>query len=156
MRQTPVLSGLELRILGLIRESARSGYDLRKLLGASPGAIYPAVKRLAAAGLIEGRAEATGARKKEMFYATAAGRRALKEGLERPTLEEMRRDPQAVAARLRFLEGAAAAAFLEEYARLSLQCAEELKGTAGLASQHDAALYTARAKWAAGALRRVG
>lgn len=154
MRQTAVLSSLELRILGLIRESARSGYDLRKLLAASPGAIYPAVKRLAAAGLIEGRGEATGARRKEMFYPTAAGRRALKEGLDRPTLEEMRRDPQAVAGRLRFLDGEAAKAFLKEYARLSLQCAEELKGQTGLAAQHDAALYAARAKWAAGALRK--
>ena len=155
MRQTPLLSALELRILGLIRESARSGYDLRKLLGASPGAIYPAVKRLATAGLIEGRREATGARKKEMFHATAAGRRALREGLERPTIDEMRRDPQGVAGRLRFLEGAAAQAFLEEYGRLSAQCAEELKGNSGLAAQHDAALYSARAKWAGAALKKI-
>ena len=89
-----------------------------------------------------------------MFFATAAGRRALKEGLEHPTLDEMRRDPQGVAGRLRFLDGAAARTFLEEYARLSLQCAEELKGHAGLAEQHDAALYAARAKWAAGAIRK--
>jgi DNA-binding PadR family transcriptional regulator len=153
MRQTPVLSDLELRILGLIRESARSGYDLRKQLAASPGAIYPAVKRLAAAGLIEGKPEGSG-RKKETWSATAAGRRTLKEGLERPTIEEMRRDPQAVAGRLRFLDGAAAAGFLDEYARLSLQCAAELKGTPGLSAEHDAALYAARAKWAVGAVKR--
>lgn len=156
MRHAPVLSALELRILGLIRESPRSGYDLRKLLAASPGAIYPAVRRLAAAGLLQGRTGATGARKKEMFHATAAGRRALREGLDRPTVEEMRRDPQAVGGRLRFLDDAAARVFLEEYARLSVQCAEELKGVSGLAAQHDAALYTARAKWAAGALRKLG
>ena len=98
----------------------------------------------------------TGARKKESFHLTAAGRRTLKEGLGRPVIEEVRRDPQAVAARLRFLEGAAAREFLEEYARLSMQCAEELKGGSGLAAQHDAALYTARAKWAAMALRKSG
>jgi DNA-binding PadR family transcriptional regulator len=154
MRHAPILSGLELRILGLIRESSRSGYDLRKLLGASPGAIYPAVKRLAAAGLIEGRSEGGGGRKKETFSATPAGRRALKEGLDRPTLDEMRRDPQAVAARIRFLDGAAAVEFLEEYARLSLECAAELKGDRGLAAEHDAALYAARAKWASAALRK--
>ena len=154
MRQTPILSDLELRILGLIRESARSGYDLRKLLGASPGAIYPAVKRLAAAGLIEGRSDGTGGRKKETFHVTPAGRRALRDGLERPTLDEMRRDPQAVAARLQFLEGAGAVQFLEEYARLSLQCAAELKGDRGLAADHDAAVYAARAKWALAAVRK--
>ena len=155
MRQAAVLSELELRILGLIREAARSGYDLRKALGASPGSIYPAVKRLAAAGLIEGRAEGTGARKKETFHATASGRRALKDGLDLPTIEEMRRDPQAVGGRLRFLDGAAAVAFLEEYARLALQRAAELERESGLAADHDAAIYSARAKWAAAAIKKL-
>ena len=49
---------------------------------------------------------------------------------------------------------AAAAEFLDEYARLSLQCAAELKGTPGLSAEHDAALYAARAKWAASAVKR--
>ena len=155
MRQTAVLSDLELRILGLIREAARSGYDLRKALGASPGAIYPAVKRLAAAGLIEGRAEGTGARKKETFHATAAGRRALKSGLDLPTADEMRRDPQAVGGRLRFLDGAAAVAFLEEYGRLASQRAAELARESGLAAEHDAAIYAARATWAAAVVKRL-
>ena len=143
MRHAAVLSDLELSILGLIHAESRSGYDLRKELQASPGAIYPAVKRLAAAGLIAGK-PMTGARKKESFHLTAAGRRTLKEGLGRPVIEEVRRDPQAVAARLRFLEGAAAREFLEEYARLAAICAEELERQAGLAARHDAALYAAR------------
>jgi hypothetical protein len=70
-------------------------------------------------------------------------------------LEEMRRDPQAVAGRLRFLEGASAAGFLEEYARLASRCAAELEGETGLSAEHDAALYSARAKWAMTTARRL-
>lgn len=153
MRQAPVLSDLEVALLGRIREEPQSGYAIRKTLDASPGAIYPALRRLAAAGLIEGKAE--GARKREVFHATAAGRRALRDALSRPALEEMRRDPQAVAARLRFLDGEAAIGFLEDYARLSTDCATELKGTSGLAAEHDAALYTSRARWAAATIKRL-
>ena len=77
------------------------------------------------------------------------------EAIREALFEEMRRDPQAVAGRLRFLDGPAAAEFLEEYARLSLQCAAELKGASGLAAEHDAARYAARAKWAASAVKRL-
>ncbi|HUP46764.1 MAG TPA: PadR family transcriptional regulator [Thermoanaerobaculia bacterium] len=155
MRHTPVLSNLELHLLGRIREEPRSGYAIRKTLDASPGAIYPALRRLAAAGLIEGKKEGTGARPREVFHATAAGRRALREALSRPTPDEMRHDPQGVAARLRFLEGAAAVAFLEEYGRLSGECASALKGRSSLVNDHDAALYAARARWAAAAVKRL-
>ena len=148
MRSVPILSDLELTILGLIRDRAQSGYELRKHLDASPGAVYPALKRLAAAGLLEAKVE-EGGRRKEVFHATAAGKRALKSGLEKPTLEEMRRDPQSVAARLRFLTGAAAKAFIAEYGRLATQCAADLKGRTDPLSQHDAELYAARARWAA-------
>ena len=155
MRQTPILSDLELRLLGLIRDQPQSGYALRKALGGSPGAIYPALRRLAGARLIEGRAEATGGRQKETFVITAAGRRALREGLERPALEEVRRDPEAVASRLRFLTGAAAAAFLGEFARLSSICAAERKEEEGLAAEYKTAMYNARARWASATGRKI-
>jgi DNA-binding PadR family transcriptional regulator len=147
MRSVAVLSDLELTLLGLVRDEPRSGYDLRKHLDASPGAVYPALKRLSAAGLLDAKAEA-GGRKKETFHITAAGRKALKSGLHKPTLDEVRRDPQAVAERMRFLSGAALKSFLAEYARLSLACAARLKGRKDLLSQHDAAVYAARARWA--------
>lgn len=153
MRHTPILSDLELHLLGCIRQGPQTGYAIRKTIDASPGAIYPALKRLAAAGLIEGKTE--GARKKEVFHATAAGRRALREALSRPTLEELRRDPQSVAGRLRYLEGPAAATFLDDYARLSAECAAELKGRTDLMAGHDAAVYAARAKWAAAAAKKI-
>lgn len=155
MRQTPILSNLELRLLGLIRDVPRNGYALRKELDGSPGAIYPALRRLASAGLIEGRTEATGGRQKETFAITATGRRALREGLDRPTIEEVRRDPEAVAARLQFLSGAAAAAFLDEFARLSTACAADRKGEEGLAAEYEAAMYAARARWAAATAKKI-
>ena len=155
MRQSPILSSLELSILGHIREQPQSGYSLRKTLAASPGAVYPALRRLAEGGLIEGKEEATGQRMRETFHVTAAGRRALRESLQRPALEEVRRDPQAVAERLRFLDDSAAAAFVEEYGRLSGIVAAELRDQTGLAAEHDAALYAARARWAATAAKRL-
>src|SRR5690606_8869973 len=53
---------LEYALIGLIRECPRSGYELRKVFvetamagySGSPGAIYPALRRLEADGLIEG------------------------------------------------------------------------------------------------------
>ena len=147
MRSVSVLSDLELTILGLVRDRAQTGYELRKHLDASPGSVYPALKRLANAGLLEAKVE-PGGRRRETFHATAAGKRALKSGLDKPTIEEMRRDPQSVASRLRFLTGAAAKAFIIEYGRLAAQCAAELKGRPDPLSQHDAELYAARARWA--------
>lgn len=160
MRSVAVLSELELTILGLVRSRPQSGYELRKALAASPGAVYPALKRLAAAGFLKAKPDPSTGRKKETFHATAAGRRALQSALQKLRLEEVRRDPQAVASRLQFLTGRAAAAFLAEYARLSAICAAELRGKAGLLAGHDAELYAARGRWAAkaakGVIRRAG
>ena len=51
MRNAPLLSDLELVILGFLRERPRSGYDIRKALSSasvsdSPGTVYPALHRL--------------------------------------------------------------------------------------------------------------
>src|SRR3954447_18311833 len=79
MKSTPLLSDLELALIGLIREQPRSGYALRKAIvdfpqfSDSPGAIYPALRRLRAGGLIEVSGDAT-PRKTEVFRITAAGR----------------------------------------------------------------------------------
>lgn len=155
MRQTPILSDLELAILGRIRDEPQSGYALRKTLAASPGAVYPAIRRLAAAGLISGREEATGGRRRETFQITPAGRRALRESLDGPALDEVRRDPDAVASRLRFIDGPAAGGFLEEFARLCAACAAERKQDRSLESEYLVAVYTARSRWAASAAKRL-
>lgn len=77
---------LEYALLGLIRESPRSGYDLRKVFvetamagySGSPGAIYPALGRLEDDALIEGSEEPGGpGRPRREFRLTDMGEAAL-------------------------------------------------------------------------------
>lgn len=76
-------SALAFALLGLIGQEARSGYDLRKFFSAtplisfsdSPGAIYPALRRLEARGLVRGHMEeGSGLRRRRIFELTARGR----------------------------------------------------------------------------------
>ncbi len=80
-------------LLGLLHQHAMSGYDLRKIftttaMGSfsdSPGAIYPALKRLEGQGLIRGTEEAsTGQRKRRVFKITREGLAELKRWLTGP------------------------------------------------------------------------
>ena len=144
MKTQPVLSDLELSILGLLRERPRSGYEIRHILDASPGSVYPAIHRLESAGLIAGNS------------VTEAGRRALRQALL-PTIDkdQLRRKPDEVAFRMRFLTPAALTAFLREYARRCDELADELKGADDVLSRHDAAIFAARSRWAAQAVRKA-
>lgn len=170
MKSTPLLSDLELALVGLIREQPRSGYALRKAIGEyprfsdSPGAIYPALRRLREGGLIEASGEATG-RKTEIFRITAAGRRALRAALEAPPSERESAERQM----LRFafldleLDTAAVAAFLERCAEIAHERAARLRGrravtlrdAARLAIDHEVEVQVARAKWAEREAKRL-
>jgi hypothetical protein len=141
MKTLPVPSPLELSILGLLRGGARTGYEIRKSLAASPGAVYPAMRRLEKAGLVAGS------------DLTALGRRVLRGAASAIDKDELRRGPDAVAARMRFLTGASAAAFLREYGRLCGEIASELRSADDVLGQHDAAVFAARARWA---IRQAG
>jgi DNA-binding PadR family transcriptional regulator len=85
------LSSLDLALLGLLARKTASGYELRKIfqttpLGSysdSPGSIYPALRRLEALGLIRGRTERTGRRRRPLAI-TDRGRSALKDWLTTP------------------------------------------------------------------------
>ena len=77
---TPTTLGYAL--LGLLHQEPRSGYDLRKIFettpmghySGSPGAIYPALRRLKQQGLIEGQVDRTKSlRPREVFQPTEAG-----------------------------------------------------------------------------------
>jgi DNA-binding PadR family transcriptional regulator len=79
-KRTP--TALEYALLGLVQQHPQSGYDLRKVfettaLGSysgSPGAIYPALRRLERKGLVEGEVDSTKAlRPKKVFHVTEAG-----------------------------------------------------------------------------------
>jgi DNA-binding PadR family transcriptional regulator len=75
-------------ILGVLGLGPRTGYDIKKLTdvstrffwGASYGQIYPELRRLAAAGLVEADQPA-GARRRRVYRLTAAGRSALRDWL---------------------------------------------------------------------------
>jgi PadR family transcriptional regulator, regulatory protein AphA len=72
-------------ILGMLGWRPMSGYEVKSLVdrstrffwAASYGQIYPELRRLSAAGLIEGRASPQGGRRRNVYRLTAAGRREL-------------------------------------------------------------------------------
>ncbi len=168
MRQIPILSDLELAILGFLREEPRSGYALRKVfatgpIGDSPGSVYPALRRLASGGLIAAAADTSSGRGKETFHLTAAGKRLLREVLsQRFTIADVKRNADAVIFRLPFVEAelgrAAASSFLADYASACAAVASELKRERSAVAEHGAAVFAARARWAtkAAASRRRG
>jgi PadR family transcriptional regulator AphA len=75
-------------ILGVLGLGPRSGYDIKKLTdystrffwGASYGQIYPELRRLERAGLVEAEAP-SGARRRRVYGLTEEGRRALHDWL---------------------------------------------------------------------------
>jgi DNA-binding PadR family transcriptional regulator len=84
-------------ILGMLRSKPRSGYEIKAIVddttrffwAASYGQIYPELRRLAGAGLVEGEEQATGARKRTVYRLTDTGRGRLSRWLDEPaeTLE---------------------------------------------------------------------
>ncbi len=87
------LTDFEQVLLGLVASQPRSGYGLRKLFTESPasvyqpspGALYPALRRLADRGLL--RAETTvssGRRAQRLYSVTSAGRAANLDWLRQP------------------------------------------------------------------------
>jgi len=87
------ISNLGCALLGLLQQNPSSGYDLRKIFSStamtsysdSPGAIYPALKRLQQQGLIRGSVESgSGMRRRQVFRLTARGTAELKKWIARP------------------------------------------------------------------------
>ena len=84
---------LELALMGLVHQQPRSGYALSKLFAttpmghysASPGAIYPALKRLEKRGFLEGSVEnRESLRPRRVYHPTSAGLEALTSWLASP------------------------------------------------------------------------
>jgi DNA-binding PadR family transcriptional regulator len=86
------LSSTAYVILGLLRKGPKSGYEIKSVVdhstrffwAASYGQIYPELRRLAEAGLIEGEPTPQGGRKRTVYRLTAAGRRELRRWLDEP------------------------------------------------------------------------
>jgi DNA-binding PadR family transcriptional regulator len=79
-------------ILGMISREPRSGYEVKALVdnttrffwAASYGQIYPELKKLSEAGLVEGVDSPRGERKRTVYAITADGREELKSWLRQP------------------------------------------------------------------------
>jgi DNA-binding PadR family transcriptional regulator len=78
-------------ILGMLRNEPRSGYEIKGIVdrstrffwAASYGQIYPELRELAKAGLVEGESQPTGGRKRTVYRLTEAGREELRRWLDR-------------------------------------------------------------------------
>jgi PadR family transcriptional regulator, regulatory protein AphA len=86
------LSATAYVILGMIRGEPKSGYEIKALVddttrffwAASYGQIYPQLKRLSEAGLVEGVDSPTGGRRRTVYEITADGEEELKAWLRQP------------------------------------------------------------------------
>ncbi len=88
-------------ILGMVSREARSGYEIKAIVdnttrffwAASYGQIYPELKRLSEAGLVEGIDAPRGDRKRTVYAITADGEEELKDWLRKPPeVPEMREE----------------------------------------------------------------
>lgn len=162
-------------LLGLLREGPRSGYDLRRLLvqsplrhfSSSPGAVYPALRRLAARGWVEVGAPGGGRGRQELRL-NAGGRRAFGQWLRRPvTRDDVVLRPADLLLRCAWMDGVAAPAtirrFLKDYGAAMGAYADELRRydlehgpgmppLARLVFQSGVDGYAAAAAWAKRAL----
>ena len=91
----PTIPALGYALLGLLQSKPSSGYDLRKIFSStammsysdSPGAIYPALRRLEQQGLISGKVESgSGMRRRQLFRLTKQGVVELKKWISRPVV----------------------------------------------------------------------
>jgi PadR family transcriptional regulator AphA len=77
-------------ILGMLGWRPMSGYEIKSIVdrstrffwAASYGQIYPELRRLAAAGLIDGKASPQGGRRRNVYRLTPAGRKELRAWLD--------------------------------------------------------------------------
>jgi DNA-binding PadR family transcriptional regulator len=95
------LSATAYVILGMVSREGRSGYEIKAMVdnttrffwAASYGQIYPELKRLSEAGLIEGIDASRGDRKRTVYAITADGEAELKDWLRKPPeTSEMREE----------------------------------------------------------------
>lgn len=165
-------------ILGLLAGGPMSGYDVRRRFAVtplgyysdSPGAIYPALRRLGAEGLASRRRDSgAGARGRETWSLTAAGRRCFRDWLRTPpTPESVRFEHEAELMKFAHLAGLGEPAVVERFIagyRAALQV--QIDGLAAFLASRPAAMpwtglravelglatLRLRSRWAAASLR---
>lgn len=112
----PKIPALGYALLGLLQQKPSSGYDLRKIFSStsmktysdSPGAIYPALRRLEHQGLVRGMIEeGSGLRRRQIFRLTPKGLAELRKWITSPvTREDLVWGPEAIMLRFAFSENA--------------------------------------------------
>lgn len=173
-------SPLALAILGSLWRQARSGYDLLRVFSetalggfsSSPGAIYPALKRMQRHGLVKGEVENRDTlRPRQVYRLTAAGIEAFKQALRQPvTRDEVMRQEDAILLRFvlagEVLGRDEALRILEEFSREVESYGRELntqlaahKETGSVygeyALQQGIDVYRAHARWARTIIARL-
>jgi len=118
-------------LLGLLHQQALSGYDLRKIFTStpiggfsdSPGAIYPALRRLEERGLVRGEVpKSNSLRKRRVFRITSRGLASFKAWQSKPIVrEDMIRRVGELLLRFAFMDQTfgpkRSVAFLREFAK---------------------------------------
>ena len=114
MKKADSNSALAFALLGLIGQEPRSGYALRRFFSStpmrsfsdSPGAIYPALRRLERRGHVRGRLEeGPGLRRRKIFEITAKGRSELKRWLaQHVTPDDVVRNMDVLLLRFAFMD----------------------------------------------------
>ena len=164
---------LELALMGLLSQQDRSGYDLLNIFSqtamggfsSSPGAIYPALKRLERAKSIKGVVKNRHTlRPRQVYSLTAAGQKNLEQELRKPVIrDDIVRRMDGVMLRFAFsgdVLGPKAAAHILEQLAHEIECyLPELKAQLAAipkaaavcgwhALQHGIDMYRANARWA--------
>jgi DNA-binding PadR family transcriptional regulator len=167
------ITQLGFALLGLIQQHPMSGYDLRKIFATtamgsysdSPGAIYPALNRLAAHGLVRGSVEKSGSlRTRRVFTVTADGLAAFKAWLKSPvTRKDVVRGIDGLLLRFAFMDQSIGPShslrFLEQFAEHIASYHDELRQyfnihrndmptSARLALESGIQQYASRLDWA--------
>ena len=170
------LTDFEQVLLGVIDSEPRSGYGLKKLFNASPssvyqpspGALYPALRRLEARGLLHAEKVTNGRRVQRMYYVTEAGRAVHLDWLRQPVvpatvvadlglhlmrfaLMENHLPRAAVLAFLKDLESALDG-FVSATERYLASRAQSGRLHAELAIEHGIAMHRASLEWTRSAL----
>ena len=137
-------------ILGLLAMRPRSGYEIKGFVDrstryfwpASYGQIYPELRRLAEAGLVEGTDSPTGGRQRTIYKLTTAGRHALRDWHAEPAEHFDYRDEGLLKL---FFAGAVAPGRAAEIAREradeAAEVADELRAVEQGAEGKDQASY---------------
>lgn len=131
-------------ILGMVSREARSGYEIKALVdnttrffwAASYGQIYPELRKLSAAGLVEGIDAPRGERKRTVYEITADGEEELKAWLRQPPQTfEMREEGLLKLFFAGILEPAEAAATLRAMREYRHGLAERLRAIEPMAEE---------------------